>query len=60
MSNTLLSKPPSTSERQKCWNARNDYWTCLDENNLWLHGLRPRKPLKNTKDSNDLQVCVLF
>ncbi|KAI9006330.1 hypothetical protein DFJ74DRAFT_690304 [Hyaloraphidium curvatum] len=39
---TLLSKPPSREERQRCWDSRDAYWTCLDKHGLWLHGLRPR------------------
>lgn len=28
-----MVEPPSRSEREKCWNARDVYWKCLDENN---------------------------
>jgi hypothetical protein len=28
-----MSAPPLKAERLQCWNARDDYWKCLDENN---------------------------
>ncbi|KXS15861.1 hypothetical protein M427DRAFT_56433 [Gonapodya prolifera JEL478] len=36
------TKAPDRSLRKKCWDARDEYWECLDRNGLWLHGLRPR------------------
>jgi cytochrome c oxidase assembly factor 6 len=34
--------PPSKSKREKCYEARDKYFTCLDENGLWLDGLKPK------------------
>ncbi|KAI8901470.1 cytochrome oxidase c subunit VIb-domain-containing protein [Globomyces pollinis-pini] len=34
-------KPPSKSSRKDCWNARDAYFKCLDDNGLWLNGLLP-------------------
>ncbi|KAJ3037672.1 hypothetical protein HDV00_001394 [Rhizophlyctis rosea] len=35
------SLPPSRSARSKCWKARDLYFACLEENGLWLQGLKP-------------------
>ncbi|RKP00208.1 hypothetical protein CXG81DRAFT_13492 [Caulochytrium protostelioides] len=35
------AKPPSKEERQACWHARDRYFACLDQHQLWLQGLEP-------------------
>ncbi|KAI9012806.1 hypothetical protein BC832DRAFT_529073 [Gaertneriomyces semiglobifer] len=34
--------PPTKTTRAKCWAARDTYFACLDDHNLWLQGLRPQ------------------
>ncbi|EGF84437.1 hypothetical protein BATDEDRAFT_85241 [Batrachochytrium dendrobatidis JAM81] len=36
-----MSAPPSRAERNKCWKARDLYFECLDQKQLWLHGFAP-------------------
>lgn len=36
-----LNLPPTKDDRKKCWAAKDAYFKCLDENNLWLEGLQP-------------------
>lgn len=55
-SSTLLSKPPTREERQRCWTARDAYWDCLDKNGLWLHGLRPREKPKEGGEALEAPV----
>ncbi|KAI9209416.1 uncharacterized protein BJ171DRAFT_117275 [Polychytrium aggregatum] len=38
---SIGSAPPTRSARAKCWAARDDYFNCLDQSKLWLHGLGP-------------------
>jgi hypothetical protein len=33
--------PPSKLERDECWKARDDYFICLDNNKMWLDGIKP-------------------
>lgn len=34
VSDTALKMPaPTKNERQKCWDARDNFWNCLTENN---------------------------
>ncbi|KAL2911196.1 hypothetical protein HK105_209347 [Polyrhizophydium stewartii] len=35
------SLPPTRDARKRCWAARDAYFSCLDANGLWLHGLAP-------------------
>lgn len=32
---------PDKNKRKQCWAARDVYFTCLNENGLWLDGLKP-------------------
>lgn len=33
--------PPSGESRKQCWEARDAYFACLDERELWLDGFKP-------------------
>lgn len=33
---------PSGSARQKCWKARDAYFSCLDGHGIWLLGVNPK------------------
>ncbi|KAI9105003.1 hypothetical protein DFS34DRAFT_575458 [Phlyctochytrium arcticum] len=35
------SAPPTRSARAKCWAARDEYFSCLGINNLWVQGYAP-------------------
>lgn len=37
----MAKQPPTKAERQKCWTARDAYFKCLDDHDMWLDGLKP-------------------
>lgn len=42
LSQVPKSTPPNASSRKKCWAARDVYFSCLDQHELWLDGLKPK------------------
>ena len=66
----MTQKPPTSNERKQCWEARDAYFECLDQNGLWLQGLKPSSheqvlavdPLHiqaepDTRKNRELYVC---
>ena len=66
-------RPPTSQERKACWQARDAYFECLDENGLWLQGLAPETyddivkvdPLRlqfqpDTRSHSKLYTCRKF
>lgn len=63
-------KFPDKNQRTDCNSARDKYFACLDDNNLWLSGYRPTDdqipaidPLHpeiqpHTRQNNHLYVCA--
>ena len=33
--------PPTKLQRDECWLARDVYFKCLDQNRMWLDGIKP-------------------
>ena len=50
-------RPPTAKERSKCWKARDEYFNCLDQNNLWLQGLAP-KDYKEILEIDPLKIKI--
>ena len=38
----VIMKTPNSRQRSECWNSRDEYFKCLDDNDLFLYNLNPQ------------------